>query len=68
MNPSHDASALIDALPAPLQPLARRGALRHYRQGTVVIEEGEAGDTLLIVLSGRLRAYSPRSPTAPKCA
>ena len=58
MNPSHDASALIDALPAPLQPLARRGAVRHYRQGTVVIEEGEAGDTLLIVLSGRLRAYS----------
>jgi CRP/FNR family cyclic AMP-dependent transcriptional regulator len=58
MNRSSDASALIDALPAPLQALARRGSLRRYRRGSVLIEEGEAGDTLLIVLSGRVRAYS----------
>ena len=58
MNRSHDASALIDALPASLQALARRGTLRRYRRGSVLIEEGEPGDTLLIVLAGRVRAYS----------
>lgn len=33
------------------------GVQRRYRRGTLLIQEGEAGDTLYIVLQGRLRAY-----------
>lgn len=32
--------------------------MRRYRKGTVLIEEGDASDTLYIVLSGRVRVYS----------
>jgi CRP/FNR family cyclic AMP-dependent transcriptional regulator len=49
-----DCPALSDSLRA----LARRGELRHYRRNTVLIEEGERGDTLFIILSGSLRAYA----------
>jgi len=41
-----------------LRALARRGELRRLRKGAQIIAEGEAGDTLFIVLAGRLRAYS----------
>ena len=46
------------ALPEPLRALAERGTLRRYRRATVLIEEGEQGDSLYIVLAGRVRAYS----------
>lgn len=46
------------ALGDSLRALARRGEVRHYRRGTVLIHEGDHGDTLLIVLAGRLRAYA----------
>jgi CRP/FNR family cyclic AMP-dependent transcriptional regulator len=38
--------------------LARRGELKRLRRGVQIITEGDRGDTLYIVLSGRLRAYS----------
>ena len=41
-----------------LRALARRGVLLRRRKGTQLITEGDTGDTLYIVLSGRLRAYS----------
>ena len=41
-----------------LRELARRGALRQVRKGVQLISEGDVGDTLFIVLRGRLRAYS----------
>jgi CRP/FNR family cyclic AMP-dependent transcriptional regulator len=41
-----------------LRALARRGAIRRLRKGAQIISEGDLGDTLFIVLSGRLRAYS----------
>jgi CRP/FNR family cyclic AMP-dependent transcriptional regulator len=41
-----------------LSELAERGVLRQYRKGTILIEEGDRGDALYIILSGRLRAYS----------
>jgi CRP/FNR family cyclic AMP-dependent transcriptional regulator len=47
---------------APLSPslrvLARRGEVRRLRKGVQIITEGDRGDTLYIVLAGRLRAYS----------
>lgn len=33
------------------------GVQRRYRRGTLLIQEGETGDTLYIVLQGRLRAF-----------
>ena len=36
---------------------AALGVQRRYRRGTLLIQEGETGDTLYIVLQGRLRAF-----------
>ena len=41
-----------------LRALARRGVPSRLRKGTQIITEGDRGDTLYIVLSGRLRAFS----------
>ncbi|SDD77878.1 transcriptional regulator, Crp/Fnr family [Variovorax sp. CF079] len=46
-----------DALPAELRKLAALGVQRRYRTHTVLIEEGDQGDSIYIVLSGRLRAF-----------
>jgi CRP/FNR family cyclic AMP-dependent transcriptional regulator len=40
------------------EALAARGSLRSFRRGTLLIQEGDRGDTLFIVRSGRLRAYA----------
>lgn len=48
-----------DRLPAPLiEALALHGNTRPFRANTILISEGDAGDSLYIVLSGRLRAYA----------
>lgn len=48
-----------DRLPAPLiEALALHGNTRPFRANTILISEGDAGETLYIVLSGRLRAYA----------
>ncbi len=49
---------LIASLSPTLQPLARRGAVRNYRKNTVIINEGEAGDSLFVLLQGRVKVYS----------
>lgn len=41
-----------------LRALARRGEVRRYRKNTLLIEEGDHGDTLYLILSGRLRSYA----------
>ena len=41
-----------------LQRLAQRGVLRRYRKGVLLIQEGDHGDTLYILLEGRVRVYS----------
>lgn len=41
-----------------LRALARRGEQRRYRKGTLLISEGDRGDTLFVILAGRLRAFS----------
>jgi CRP/FNR family cyclic AMP-dependent transcriptional regulator len=51
--------ALIDpAWPDSLRALVARGELRRYRKNTVMIQEGDVGDTLFIVLLGEVKAYS----------
>jgi len=41
-----------------LTELAARGELRRYRKGTLLIQEGDQGDTIFIIQSGKLRAFS----------
>lgn len=48
---------LLNALPQPVQALARRGTVRQYRAHTTLIEEGEQGDSLFVVLAGSVRIY-----------
>ena len=40
-----------------IEALAALGVQRRYRRGTLLIQEGETGDSLYIVLQGRLRAF-----------
>jgi len=51
-------AALIAALSDSLRPLAQRGEVKRFRKGQRLIEEGSLGDTLFVILAGRLRAYS----------
>ena len=41
-----------------LVELASRGETRRYRKGTLLIQEGDQGDTIFIIQSGRLRVFS----------
>ena len=52
--------ATVDPLPVPdaLRGLAERGQPRRYRKGTLLIQEGDHGDTQFIVMSGRVKAFS----------
>ena len=47
----------LDVASPHVTALARRGADRRYRRGVLIIQEGDRGDTLFIVRSGRLRAF-----------
>ncbi|MCC7151192.1 MAG: Crp/Fnr family transcriptional regulator [Rubrivivax sp.] len=55
-----DPVALVETAPLSdaVRALARRGELCRFQKGAVLIQEGTHGDTLYIVLDGRLRIYS----------
>jgi CRP/FNR family cyclic AMP-dependent transcriptional regulator len=54
------ASATVADLswPEDLRTLVARGEPRRYRKGTLLIQEGDIGETLFIVLSGRVKSFS----------
>jgi CRP/FNR family cyclic AMP-dependent transcriptional regulator len=54
--PSTD--SLIASLPEVLRPLAQRAAIVAFERGELLIREGEHGDTLYIILAGRVRAFA----------
>ncbi len=56
--PRDSEATLLAALGEPLRALARRGEVRRYRKNTLLIEEGDRGDTLYLILAGRLRSYA----------
>jgi CRP/FNR family cyclic AMP-dependent transcriptional regulator len=60
MTQAADNADVYDQAPmsASLRALARRGSLRKLKKGVQIITEGDTGDTIYIVLSGRLRAFS----------
>lgn len=53
-----DPASLVDALPEPVRALARRGVLHRVLKGQLLIREGEVGDTIYVIVSGRLRVYN----------
>lgn len=58
-----DATASPDGLNLPgasdaLRALAARGVRHAYRKGRLLIEEGDVGDALYVILEGRLRVFS----------
>lgn len=59
-SPHCPASALANpsALPDALAELTARAVIRRYRKNALLIQEGDQGDTLFIIVSGRLRAFS----------
>ncbi len=40
------------------EALAARGVVRHFRKGSTLIQEGDLGETLFVIKTGRLRAFS----------
>ena len=61
MSPSR-LSAEQDKLFAGLNPslrvLASRGVLRNYRKNTVILTEGEEGDSMFVLLDGRVKVFA----------
>lgn len=59
---AQNASAAQEELVATLHPalraLALRGHARSYKKNTIVINEGDAGDTLFVILKGAVKAFS----------
>lgn len=47
-------AAIVDPL---VQQLADRGALRNFPKNTVIINESDRGDSLFVILSGRVKVY-----------
>jgi CRP/FNR family cyclic AMP-dependent transcriptional regulator len=56
-GPSSD--DLIAALESPaLRELAARGRIQQYRKDAVIVHEGDHGDTLFILLAGRVKVFA----------
>ena len=54
-----ESERLIAALESPaLRELAARGRVQGFRKDVVIIQEGDYGDTLYIVLAGRLKVFA----------
>lgn len=49
---------LLAALTPALRALAVRGTIRNYRKNSVIINEGEVGESLFVLLEGRVKVYS----------
>lgn len=46
-----------DAYPLLLRALVQQGEIRRYRKGSILIHEADAGDTLFVVMDGRVKVY-----------
>ena len=57
-SPSATQEKLVAALSPSLRALALRGTFRSYRKNSVIINEGEVGDSLFVLLQGRVKVYS----------
>jgi CRP/FNR family cyclic AMP-dependent transcriptional regulator len=55
---SAEAEKLIETLSPTLRVLARRGSIHSYRKNSVIINEGDVGESLFVLLQGRVKVYS----------
>ena len=44
--------------PSLLRELASQGDVRRYRKSSILIQEGDVGDTMFIILGGQVKTYS----------
>ena len=49
---------LVAALNPGLRSLALRGTFRNYRKNTIIINEGEIGDSLYVLLDGKVKVFA----------
>ena len=56
-QPTEPAPDPYAILPEALRRLALRGELKRYRKGVILIHEGAQGDTLFVLLAGRVRVF-----------
>lgn len=49
---------LFDSLPEPLRLLAARGVVRSYPKKAVLINEGEQGDSIFVLMKGSAKVFS----------
>jgi CRP/FNR family transcriptional regulator, cyclic AMP receptor protein len=49
---------LIARLEPAIARLATRGIVRSYRKNTIIINEGEVGDSLFVLLQGQVKVYA----------
>lgn len=57
--PQTDPDSLIAALQSPsLRELAARGRVQNFRKDVVIVQEGDYGDTLYIILAGRVKVFA----------
>lgn len=64
MNASRQSAAhekLLAGLNPGLRALALRGAIRSYPKGSVIINEGESGDLLFVLLQGTVKVFATDS-------
>ncbi|MBC7601931.1 MAG: Crp/Fnr family transcriptional regulator [Ramlibacter sp.] len=57
-GPSAAQEKLLTALSPSLRQLALRGTIRSYRKHAVIVNEGEIGDSLFVLLQGRVKVFS----------
>ncbi len=55
---SMEQERLIARLEPGIARLAARGIVRSYRKNAIVINEGEAGDSLFVLLQGQVKVYA----------
>lgn len=58
LTQSGNSEGLIALLHPKLRELAQRGAVRSYKKNSVVINEGDVGESLFVLLQGRVKVYA----------
>ena len=57
-RPTPTDAELLATLPSSLRVLAERGSMRNWRKNTIILQEGDPGDTLFVILKGSVKAYA----------
>lgn len=53
-----NSESLLASLGPAILPLAQRGAIRSYKKSSVIINEGDVGESLYVLLQGRVKVYA----------